>query len=42
MIPNFFDIVANAHVGNLKGPIMRTTPDAGGGILHVETWEWTS
>ncbi len=42
LIPNFFDIVANAHVGNLKGPIMRTTPDAGLGILHVETWEWTS
>jgi len=42
LIPGLFDIVANAHAGNLKGPVMRKTPDAGSGILHVETWEWTS
>jgi peptide/nickel transport system substrate-binding protein len=42
LIPNLFTIVANAHVAALKGPIIRTTPDAGQGILHVETWEWTS
>jgi ABC-type transport system substrate-binding protein len=42
IIPTYFTIVANAHVIALKGPIMRTTPDSGSGILHIERWAWTS
>lgn len=42
LIPVMFDIVTNVHAATLKGPIQRTTPDAGQGILKVWTWEWTS
>jgi peptide/nickel transport system substrate-binding protein len=42
LIENLFTVVANAHVAALKGPIMRTTPDSGAGILHIERWEWVS
>jgi peptide/nickel transport system substrate-binding protein len=42
IIPTYFTIVANAHVAALKGPMMRTTPDSGQGILHIERWEWAS
>jgi peptide/nickel transport system substrate-binding protein len=42
MIPVMFDIVSNVHAASLKGPIQRTTPEAGSGILKVWTWEWVS
>ncbi len=41
-IPYLFTIVVMAHTANLKGPVMRRTPDGGIGPLHAETWEWTS
>src|SRR5439155_8544127 len=42
VIPVMFDVVVNVQAASLKGPILRTTPDAGVGILKVWTWEWTS
>jgi len=41
-IPVMFDVVANVQAASLKGPILRTTPDAGISILKAWTWEWTS
>ena len=40
VIPVMFDIVTNVYAASLRGPIQRTTPDAGSGILKVWTWEW--
>jgi peptide/nickel transport system substrate-binding protein len=41
-IPYLFTIVVMAHTANLKGPVMRKTPDGGIGTLRADTWEWTS
>jgi peptide/nickel transport system substrate-binding protein len=42
VIPNLFTPVAIAHVPALKGPTIRSTPEAGWGTLLIHTWEWTS
>jgi hypothetical protein len=42
LIPVMLDIVTNVAAASLQGPIQRTTPDAGSGILKVWTWEWVS
>jgi len=42
VIPNMFTVVVNAYAAGLAGPVLRATPDAGSGIQHIETWEWTS
>jgi ABC-type transport system substrate-binding protein len=41
IIPNLFTVVVNARVATLRGPAMRTTPDAGLGMQNAHTWEWT-
>lgn len=41
-IPSFFTVIVNAHVTAVRGPIIRTTPDAGFGTQRIDTWEWTS
>ncbi len=41
-IPYFFTIVVTARAGNLTGPVLRKTPDAGIGPQRAHTWEWTS
>jgi len=41
-IPHWFNPSVTAHVGALKGPVARQTPDAGSGILRVHEWEWRS
>jgi ABC-type transport system substrate-binding protein len=40
IIPNMFTVVVNAHAASLRGPKLRTTPDAANGILDAHTWEW--
>jgi peptide/nickel transport system substrate-binding protein len=39
-IPHFFNVYVVGHVNELKGPVARHTPLAGGSFLHVHTWEW--
>jgi ABC-type transport system substrate-binding protein len=39
-IPNMFTVVVTARSSALRGPVMRTTPDAGGGLHRAHTWEW--
>ncbi len=41
-IPYLFTVVVVAHTANLKGPVMRKTPEGGVGTLRADTWEWTS
>ena len=41
IIPNMFTVVVNARVATLRGPEMRTTPDAGIGIQNIHTWTWS-
>ncbi len=41
VIPNMFTVVVNARAGNLRGPKLRTTPDAANGVLDTHLWEWT-
>jgi peptide/nickel transport system substrate-binding protein len=39
-IPLFFNVYVVAHDGDLKGPVARHTPLAGGPFLHLHEWEW--
>lgn len=41
-IPLFYTVVVTGHVGNLKGPVARMTPDAPLAIHYTWLWEWTS
>jgi peptide/nickel transport system substrate-binding protein len=41
-IPHWFNPSVTAHVGALKGPVARLTPDVPSGILRVHEWEWRS
>lgn len=40
-IPHYFTPAVTAHVGALRGPVLRT--DSGGGwLLEIHNWEWVS
>jgi ABC-type transport system substrate-binding protein len=39
-VPLFFNVYVVAHHGDLKGPVARHTPLAGGSFLHIHEWVW--
>jgi peptide/nickel transport system substrate-binding protein len=39
-IPNMFTVVVTARSSALRGPAMRSTPDATIGLHRAHTWEW--
>jgi ABC-type transport system substrate-binding protein len=39
-IPNMFTVVVTARSSALRGPTMRSTPDAGNGLQRAHGWEW--
>jgi peptide/nickel transport system substrate-binding protein len=42
LVPNFFGVIVNAHVGSLQGPVARTAPEAAVGYFNVHEWQWKS
>jgi peptide/nickel transport system substrate-binding protein len=42
LVPHFFGVIVNAHVGQLEGPLERTTPEASVGYFNVHQWRWKS
>jgi peptide/nickel transport system substrate-binding protein len=41
-IPHYFTVVVTAHVGSLRGPVARMTPDAPLAVHRTYLWEWVS
>ncbi len=41
-IPSFFTVTVNAFTSEIRGVVIRMTPDGGFGLQRVDRWEWAT